>query len=124
MIQTGKREAAGAVHADSTCDEGSALKKLVIFAVGSYTLLMAASLVFAQVSAGKLAAERCSSCHDTGRICEKLGNRSLDVWQQTVDRMRGNGAQLSDDEAVAVAEYLAAAKPGAKPLCAKLGAKP
>ena len=92
MIQTGKREAAGAVHADSTCDEGSALKKLVIFAVGSYTLLMAASLVFAQVSAGKLAAERCSSCHDTARICEKLGNRSLDVWQQTVDRMSQSAA--------------------------------
>ncbi|OIO06047.1 MAG: hypothetical protein AUJ49_00390 [Desulfovibrionaceae bacterium CG1_02_65_16] len=100
------------------------MKKLVIFAVGSYTLLMAASLVFAQVSAGKLAAERCSGCHDTARICGLLGNRSLDVWQQTVERMRGNGAQLSDDEAEAVTEYLAAAKPNAKPLCAKLNAQP
>lgn len=100
------------------------MKKLVIFAVGSYTLLMVVSLVYAQVSAGRLTAERCSACHDTARICEKLGARTPEVWQQTVERMRGNGAQLTDDEAQTVSEYLATAKPTAKPLCAKSGAKP
>jgi len=93
------------------------LKKLVVFAIGAYTLLMLASLVFAQVSAGKLAAERCSACHSTARICEKLGNRTPEVWQQTVARMKSNGAKLSEAEADTVAEYLATAKPGSKPLC-------
>ena len=96
------------------------MKKLVIFAVGSYSLLMVVSLVYAQVSAGKLSAERCSACHDTARICEKLGSRAPEVWQQTVERMRGNGAKLTADEGQTVSEYLATAKPGAKPLCAKL----
>jgi len=93
------------------------LKKLVVFAVGSYSLLMVVSLVFAQVSAGKLAGERCSACHDTARICEKLGARTPEVWAQTVDRMRGNGAKFDDAEAQTVTEYLSTAKPGAKPLC-------
>lgn len=100
------------------------MKKLVIFAVGSYTLLVAASLVFAEVSAGKLTAERCSACHDTAPICGALGHRSPDDWQRTVDRMRAKGAKLDDEEAQAVAEYLSAAKPTSKPLCAKLGVKP
>ena len=98
------------------------MKKLVIFAVGSYSLLMVVSLVFAQVSAGKLTAERCSACHDTARICDRLGSREPEVWQQTVERMRSNGAKLTDNDAQTVAEYLSTAKPGAKPLCAKSGA--
>ena len=94
-----------------------ALKKLVIIAIGLYCLLMVASLVFAQASAAKLAAEKCSACHSTVRICEKLGNRKPEVWQQTVARMKGNGAKLTDAEMETVAEYLSTAKPGSKPLC-------
>ncbi|MBI5518514.1 MAG: hypothetical protein HY916_00470 [Desulfovibrio sp.] len=93
------------------------MKKLVIFAIGSYTLLMLASLVYAQASAAKLAAKACSACHSTERICEKLGKRTPEVWLQTVQRMQGNGAQMTDAEVTTIAEYLATAKPGAKPLC-------
>ncbi|MDR3639764.1 MAG: hypothetical protein P4L39_00395 [Humidesulfovibrio sp.] len=99
------------------------MKKLVIFAVGSYAVLMIVSLVYAQVSAGRLAGERCSGCHDAARICDQLGSRTPEVWQQTVERMRGNGAQLTDDEVLTISEYLATAKPTTKPLCAKLGGK-
>lgn len=93
------------------------MKKLVIFAIGSYSLLMVVSLVYAQASAGKLAGRACSACHSTARICEKLGDRKPEVWQQTVGRMKSNGAKLSDAEVTTVAEYLATAKPGSKPLC-------
>lgn len=93
------------------------MKKLVIFAISSYSLLMIASLVFAQAGAGKLAAEKCGGCHETGRICEKLGNRSAEVWKQTVARMTGNGARLTQAQQDSVSEFLATAKPGAKPLC-------
>lgn len=89
----------------------------MIFAIGSYTLLMLASLVYAQASAAKLAGKVCASCHDTARICERLGKRTPEVWKQTVERMQGNGAQMSDADVATIAEYLATAKPGAKPLC-------
>jgi len=98
-------------------NEGSVLKKLLIFAVGIYCLLMVAGLVFAQASAGKLAAKACSACHSTARICEKLGSRKPEVWEQTVARMKSNGAKLSDADMATIAEYLASALPGAKPLC-------
>lgn len=93
------------------------MKKLILIVVGTYMVLMIVSLVHAQASAAKLAAERCAPCHGTARICDKLGNRSAEVWQQTVRRMVSNGAKLSDADAASVAEYLATAKPGAKPLC-------
>ena len=95
------------------------MKKLILIVVGAYMVLMVASLVHAQASAAKLAAERCAPCHGTARICEKLGGRAPEVWRQTVKRMVSNGAKLNDSEADSVAEYLAVAKPGAKALCGK-----
>jgi cytochrome c553 len=93
------------------------LKKLLIFAVGIYTMLMFAGLVFAQASAGKLAARTCSTCHGTDVICEKLGARNAFAWANTVERMRSNGAKLSEADAATIVEYLATAKPGSKHLC-------
>lgn len=93
------------------------MKKLIIIVVCLYAGLLLASLVLADAGAAKLTAERCSGCHSTGRICEKLGNRKAEVWQQTVQRMKSNGAKLSGAEAATVAEHLAVAKPGSKPLC-------
>jgi len=116
VIQTAEQDRS-AQPRRSMHTEGRTLKKLVIFAVGSYSLLMVVSLVFAQVSAGKLTADRCSTCHSAAVICEKLGARTPEVWAQTVERMRGNGASLDEAEAQTVSEYLSTAKPGAKPLC-------
>ncbi|MDP3427944.1 MAG: hypothetical protein Q8S17_11290 [Humidesulfovibrio sp.] len=93
------------------------MKKLIIIVVCLYTGLLLASLVFADAGAAKLTAQRCSACHSTARICDRLGSRSPAVWQQTVQRMVSNGAVLSEAEARTVAEYLGTAKSGAKPLC-------
>jgi len=93
------------------------VKKLMIMVVGLYVLLVVASLVYAQAGAAKLAAAHCSACHSTTRVCEKLGTRSPEVWKQTVQRMVANGATLGPDEVDVVAEFLATAKPGSKPLC-------
>jgi len=89
----------------------------MIVVVCLYTGLLLASLVFADAGAAKLAAERCSACHSTDRICAQLGSRTTEVWKQTVQRMVSRGASLTDAEARTVAEYLGTAKPGAKPLC-------
>ena len=93
------------------------MKKMMGIVVGLYTCLVLASLVFAQAGLGKLAAEKCSACHSTDRICAKLGSRTAEVWQQTVARMQGNGAKITDAEVSDIAGFLAAAKPGTKPLC-------
>ncbi|MBI5231178.1 MAG: hypothetical protein HY876_03320 [Coriobacteriales bacterium] len=52
-----------------------------------------------------LVLERCTVCHDTTRI--KQAQHDAAAWEATVERMRGNGAQLSDAEAAAIAKFLA-----------------
>lgn len=48
--------------------------------------------------------EKCTKCHDLQRV---EAQRLDDVgWEQVIDRMREKGADLTDDEATALAEYL------------------
>lgn len=50
--------------------------------------------------------EKCANvCHDL----ERVEAQELDAvgWEQVIERMRANGAQLTDDEVTALAEYLA-----------------
>ncbi|MEM5773765.1 MAG: hypothetical protein AAGU05_02095, partial [Anaerolineaceae bacterium] len=44
----------------------------------------------------KLVEERCSVCHSLSRVTSKRA--SHDQWEQTVDRMIANGAQLNSEE--------------------------
>lgn len=37
----------------------------------------------------------CLACHDTGRVCAKLGRKSRERWAKTVERMAMQGAVLS-----------------------------
>lgn len=48
--------------------------------------------------------EKCTTCHDLQRV----EAQELDAvgWEQLIDTMRSKGAQLTDDEATALAEYL------------------
>ncbi|HEX3049511.1 MAG TPA: hypothetical protein VHP83_02570 [Aggregatilineaceae bacterium] len=48
--------------------------------------------------------ERCTVCHDRGRIDSK--DKDEAGWTETVDRMIGKGAQLNDEERQAVIDYL------------------
>lgn len=51
-----------------------------------------------------LVSERCTVCHDLARVDEAAYD---DVgWEATVDRMITKGAKLTEDEKVAVIEYL------------------
>jgi cytochrome c5 len=47
----------------------------------------------------------CTRCHPVDRI--KAADHDAAGWKTTIDRMRGKGAQLSDDEANQVVEFLA-----------------
>jgi cytochrome c5 len=48
---------------------------------------------------------RCSVCHSADR--PKQAKKTLDEWNQTVTRMIGKGAQLTDAEKAALIDYLA-----------------
>jgi len=48
---------------------------------------------------------RCSVCHPSTRA--KAAKKTLDEWTQTVTRMIGKGAQLTDAEKAALIDYLA-----------------
>lgn len=49
--------------------------------------------------------ERCTCCHDTGKLDAFPGDAA--AWGDTVERMRGYGSELSDLEAAKLVEYLA-----------------
>ncbi len=49
--------------------------------------------------------KRCTVCHSRERIDQ--AQKTPEEWAATVDRMIGNGAQLSPEERQAVIDYLA-----------------
>jgi cytochrome c5 len=50
--------------------------------------------------------ERCTVCHSLDRVMQ--AQKTRDEWEQTVTRMVGKGAQLTEDEQATLPEYLAA----------------
>lgn len=50
--------------------------------------------------------ERCSVCHSLDRV--QQARKTAEQWEQTVTRMIGKGAQLSDEERAALLAYLVA----------------
>lgn len=48
-------------------------------------------------------------CKDKCHSLERVEQQELDAvgWEQVIERMRANGAELTDDEVTALAEYLA-----------------
>lgn len=47
---------------------------------------------------------RCSGCHGLDRIVS--ARKTEAEWQRTVERMRGKGAHLSEEESAALVRYL------------------
>jgi cytochrome c5 len=57
------------------------------------------------VEGATLLETRCSTCHGVERATQLT--KTVDEWEQTVTRMVGNGAQLTDAETSVLVEYLA-----------------
>jgi cytochrome c5 len=55
--------------------------------------------------AAALLSSVCSSCHNLLRVQNKKATE--DEWAGTVERMKGKGAQLSDEETQSLIDYLA-----------------
>ena len=49
---------------------------------------------------------KCTVCHNTTRICEKLGKKSKARWQRTVERMIERGATLTAEEETTMLDCL------------------
>jgi cytochrome c5 len=49
--------------------------------------------------------ERCTQCHDLGRV--ERAKKSEEEWKATVERMVGKGAELNEAEQELVIQYLA-----------------
>jgi hypothetical protein len=53
-------------------------------------------------SCAAMLTDKCTACHSSTRVCDKLGKKSKSRWQRTIDRMIERGAQLNSDEAAAL----------------------
>lgn len=58
------------------------------------------------IEGASLLQERCTVCHDLGRI--QRAHKTEAEWEQTVTRMIGKGAKLSAEEKTLLIAYLAA----------------
>jgi hypothetical protein len=56
-----------------------------------------------------LVQERCTQCHDLGRV--ESAKKTPEAWRTTVERMVSRGAQLNQAEEEAVIAYLSEAYP-------------
>jgi cytochrome c5 len=59
----------------------------------------------AELSGEELLQARCTGCHTLDRV--QAAGKTEAEWEATVERMRGNGAQLTDGEAQILVQYLA-----------------
>ena len=82
------------------------MKKIASCLTVLTTLALPLPLLAADGLDGKaLFEKKCSVCHGTERATSK--HKTAEEWGKTVERMRTNGAKLSEDEAKAVVGYLA-----------------
>lgn len=49
---------------------------------------------------------KCTECHSTARICEKVGKKSKARWQRSLERMTARGAKLNAEETTALLSCL------------------
>jgi len=49
---------------------------------------------------------KCVACHNTTRICDKLGKKSKARWQRTIERMTERGAKVNPEEAASLLRCL------------------
>jgi mono/diheme cytochrome c family protein len=73
--------------------------------VQAATAMDAAAPAATMADGAALLEDRCSECHSTNRAKQALHSRAQ--WDQTVSRMIGKGAQLSDAEKQVLVDYLA-----------------
>lgn len=79
-----------------------------VFVVGGFALTVSASgEVFEKIKAGKeMFTKKCKMCHSLDQATDETMSR--DDWEGTVNMMKGNGLEITDEEKNKVVDYLAA----------------
>ncbi len=60
---------------------------------------------------------KCTTCHNLGRICRKLGKKNKSKWAKTIKRMVHHGAPLNKNEVKELATCLAEENASVKGVC-------
>ncbi|MFZ5765372.1 MAG: hypothetical protein ACOY4H_07220 [Thermodesulfobacteriota bacterium] len=66
----------------------------LIVALGALTLGSCVGNEKSPTSCTGILTASCLGCHDRGRVCERLGRKSRERWEQTLERMIRRGADL------------------------------
>lgn len=81
------------------------MKQLLLLIVVLGLVLSTPPLIAsAETNGANLLEERCSVCHPSSR--PKSKQKTLEQWENTVNRMMGKGAKLSEEEKVILLDYL------------------
>jgi cytochrome c5 len=75
------------------------------FLVAGAILAVSAGAAVAAGDGKALFESKCTTCHAASRALSASKDKA--DWQSTVERMKGKGAQVNDEEAAAIADYLA-----------------
>jgi cytochrome c5 len=84
---------------------GKQITCFVVCAVVIASWVLGQRAVTGQVDTKALFEEKCGICHSTDR--PKLKKKTAAEWATTVERMRGKGASLTDEEATVIVDHLA-----------------
>ena len=83
-------------------------KQIICFVVCAVVIaswVLGQRAVTGQVDAKALFEQKCNNCHSTDR--PKSKQKTAAEWATNVERMRGNGASLTDEEATVIVNHLA-----------------
>ena len=89
--------------------EASTATEVPATAAPTATEAPATKEVPATLEGKSLLEERCTKCHDLGRV--ERASKTEEEWKATVERMVGKGAQLNQAEQEQVIKYLAETYP-------------
>lgn len=87
------------------------MKTLIVVVLSAMALLSVFSLHKAgaeeYTEARSLVQERCSTCHNLGRVERRIGEFDAEAWNDYVVRMQNLGARVSDSERETIVGFLA-----------------
>jgi hypothetical protein len=91
----------------------------VVLVLAGIMLSSQAKATGVKTSPSRIVMSYCTQCHDTQRICKRLGAMDRTGWQSIVERMiiKRGVRMATPEEKNKVINWLASQPKGAKPLC-------
>jgi predicted secreted protein len=93
------------------------MKWIGLAAAAAILLTTIANDAVAEEKRSSLVVKSCTICHNSERICNAIGRKNENDWQQTVTRMVGKGAPLDEEKARLVVDFLSGLTENTPPVC-------